>query len=135
MIEHRIQLRRAWEAGDPGRTARLDLPACWGVDTIPPRIARRFNRPSIDETVEAVSLEFASVPGLIAVSLNDHDLGSPPEGEDPWVVGLAQLKPSGNCLVLTLDAEAARGSQAWGRIALLIGPRSKNDPSVASPGP
>ena len=135
MTEHRIQLRRAWDAGDAGRPTRLDLPARWGLDPIPRRIARRFNRPRIDEAVEVLRLEFASVPGLIAVSLNDHDLGAPGEGEDPWVVGLADLKPFGNRLVLTLDAEAARRSEEWGRIALLIRRRPTYDPPVASLGP
>ena len=135
MTEHRIQLRRAWEAGDAGRPTRLDLPARWGQEAIPTRIARRFNPPRIEAAVEILSLEFASVPGLLAASLNDRDLGGPGAGEDPWVVGLTDLKPFGNRLILTLDAEAARRSDEWGRIAILIHRRSTGDPPVASPSP
>lgn len=132
MTEHRIHLRRAWDADRP---TRLDLPARWGLDPIPRRIARRFNRPRIDDAVEVLSLEFAEVPGLIAASLNDRDLGSPPDGEDPWVVPLTGLEPSGNLLVLTLDAEQARRSEDWGRISLLIRGQLANDATVASARP
>ena len=114
MTEHRIQLRRAWDDDAP-RPTRIDLPAHWGTGTIPNRIARSFNRPRTIDAREAISLEFARVPGLLSAHLNENPLNLIAEDDEPRVARITDLKPFGNRLVLAIDPARAMGATRGGR--------------------
>ena len=120
MPEHRIQLRRAWVSEGDGPPRRLDLPFSESQRELPGRIARVFNRPRIDDGEEILSLEFLSIPGLLAAHLNGQDLNFPKISGGSWIVPVPDLRARANRLVLTIDSAEARLSDAWGQIALVI---------------
>lgn len=120
MPEHAIQLRRAWEAEIDGQTSRLDLPITWGSAPPPPRLRRRFNRPTIDPAREAISLRFESCAGVHGLTLNGRDLAQPIDDDAVSELECGPLLPMGNCLELILEPDAVPRSIPWGRIALVI---------------
>lgn len=118
MADHRIPLRRAWEArfGDDAR--RLDLPTVWGDSEIPASILRRFHWPARVGDGEVIHLELDELPGMTEATLNGRTLG-----DSPCLLSPNELRPSGNLLVLALDPSAVTREGEWGRVALVIGPR------------
>lgn len=123
MPEHLIRLRGAWqrEGEDAGR---IDLPTTWGPS---PQglvlLTRRFGRPRIDPTGEALALRLAEVPGLRSIRLNGRVLRT--SGPIPGDLDLEfdGPLPSKNLLELEVEPSAA-GEAPWGSIALVIRPKS-----------
>ena len=127
--DHRIRLRGGWEwlgADDtPGSTRRVTLPLIWPPDApARVRLLRSFRRPPIDPAQERVSLDLSQVPGLCAVLSNGVGLALPDREFSYLTVGLGDLRPDRNQLILEIDTSQARrlgGATAfWGDVALVI---------------
>ena len=125
MPEHRIHLRKAWEAHLPGAEnsppARVELPLETGLAGNPLRLVRRFQRPAIDPDSRArLALLLEHAPGLTAVHLN---------GQTLWT-GLADARTrllldwppdAERRCVLTLEAHLdPEPPNSWGHVAIVI---------------
>ncbi|MBX6312401.1 MAG: hypothetical protein IRY99_05700 [Isosphaeraceae bacterium] len=126
MLEHLIQLRRAWEGEFPEGGSlirrRVDLPTQWptGLDA-PFRLTRAFQRPPIDPGRERLALRLGSVPGLRSIRLNEWEIARVAEGISGLTIDLPDLLPPRNRLVLDVDpSDWGEPPGLWGEVALVI---------------
>jgi hypothetical protein len=126
VCEHRIRLRGGWEArqeDSPLHAAyRLTLPTHW-EPLAQGRIwlLRRFGRPPCEDRSQVIWLELERVSGTTSIELNGHPLVAAQAQTSHYHVRLDAL-PARNRLILLVDLDdpAARKSQAWGEISLVI---------------
>jgi hypothetical protein len=142
MYPHRIRLRGPWECAPLARLTqkpdgtsllskedlpppcRMTLPCRWGEGGLTDfagraRFVRRFGLPRRLDDFERVWLTFAGIEGASTILLNDHSLGSYPQGAAPSEIEVTALLAERNELQIELEASTSAGG-LWGEVALEI---------------
>ena len=129
MKEHRIRLRGGWLWIDPTssdstpRRVSLPLP---GFPHESQRVIlfRSFQSPPLEPDRETLWLHLQSVPGLVRLTLNEHELHEEPDHQKGLLYRIGAALPAHNRLILDVhpaDAKNDQGVQAsWGEVSLVI---------------
>ncbi|GAC1463974.1 MAG: hypothetical protein NVSMB9_02110 [Isosphaeraceae bacterium] len=128
MQEHSIKLRGGWEwhGKDSAEPRRMTLPLPGFPENAGRvRLVRSFQTPPLDPRCETLWLRLNSVPGLVALSLNDREIARPSAVDDAGRLYCLQgVLPARNRLVLEVEVvepwEGRVRHSKWGEVALVI---------------